>query len=49
MQGFQIDDGFSLSLWSLAKHPGRALQQLIAPLLDLVRMDVEILRQLGSH
>ena len=49
MQGFYIDDGFSLSLRSLAKHPGRALQQLIAPLLDLVRMNVEILRQLDQR
>jgi hypothetical protein len=38
MQRFHIDDRLRLGFRCRAKHPGRALQELIAPLLDLVRV-----------
>ena len=46
MQGLHIDCRLRLGLRGLAEDPGRALKQLIAPLLDLVRMGIEFLRQL---
>ena len=49
MQGLHIDDRFWLSFRDFAEHPGRALKQLITPLLDLVRVNVEILRQLDQR
>ncbi len=48
MQGLHIDGRLRLGLRGLAEHAGRALKQLVAPLLDLVRMDIEILRQLNQ-
>ena len=48
MQGLYVDRRFRLRSWGLAKDPGGTLQKLIAPLLDLVRMHVEILRQLDQ-
>ena len=47
MQGLHINGRFRLGLRGLAKHPGCALQE-VAPLLDLVRMNVKILRQLDQ-
>jgi hypothetical protein len=41
--------GFWLGIRSFAEHSGRALKQLISQLLDLVRMDIEILRQLDQR
>jgi hypothetical protein len=38
VQRFHIDDRLRLGFRCRAKHPGRALQELIAPLLDLVRL-----------
>ena len=49
MQGLHVDHRFRRGLRSFAEHPRRALKQLIAPLLDLVRMNVEILRQLDQR
>ena len=48
MQGFYVDHRFRLRSWGRAKDPGGTLQKLIAPLLDLVRMQVELLRQLDQ-
>lgn len=48
MQCLHIDDRFGLRLRGLAKHLGCALQELIAPLLDLVGVGVEILNQLDQ-
>ena len=48
MQGLYVDRRFRLRSWGLAKDPGGILQKLIAPLLDPVRMHVEILRQLDQ-
>jgi len=48
MQGLHIDGRFRLGGRGFAKHPGCAPKKLVAPLLDLVRMDVEILRQLDQ-
>jgi hypothetical protein len=48
MQGLHIDSRFRLGLRGLAKHAGGTLQELIAPLLDLVRMHIEILCQLDQ-
>src|SRR5690606_18135975 len=45
MQSLYIDGRLRIGLLGCAEHPGRALKQLIAPLLDLVRVDVEVLRQ----
>ncbi len=46
MQGLHIDGWFRLGLQGFTQHPGRPLKQLVSPLLDLVGMDVELLRQL---
>jgi hypothetical protein len=46
MQGLHIDGRLRLGLRGFTEHPGRPLKQLVSPLLDLVRMDVELLRQL---
>jgi len=46
MQGLHIAGRFRISFRGFAENPGRALKQLIAPLFDLVRMNVELLRQL---
>jgi hypothetical protein len=48
VQGLHVDHRFRLRLQALAEYPGRALEQLIAPLPDLVRVDVEILRRLDQ-
>ena len=48
MQGLHIDGRFRIGLRGFAKHPGCTLQELVAPLLDLVRMNVKILRQLDQ-
>jgi len=48
MQGLHLDHRSQLGLRAIAEHPGRALEQLIAPL-DLVRMHVELLRQLDQR
>ncbi len=37
------------SLFVLAKHPGRAFEELRFPLGDLIGVDVEVLRQLGER
>jgi hypothetical protein len=49
MQSLYIDDRLRIGLPGFAEHPGRALEQLIAPLLDLVRVNVETLRQLDQR
>ena len=49
MQGLHIDDRFWLGLRGFTENPGRALKQRIAPLLDPVRVNVEILRQLEQR
>src|SRR6056297_1695431 len=49
MQGLHVDHRFRLGRRSMAEDPGRTLEQLVAPLLDLVRMDVEILRQFDQR
>jgi hypothetical protein len=46
MQGLHVDGRFRIGFRGFAEHPGRAIKKLIAPLLDLVRVDVELLRQL---
>jgi hypothetical protein len=46
MQGLYIDGRFRIGFRGFAEHPGRTLKKLIAPLLDLVRVDVELLHQL---
>ncbi len=48
MQSLYVDRRFRLRSWGLAKDPVGTLQKLIAPLLDLVRMHVETLRQLDQ-
>ena len=48
MQGLHINGGLGQSPRGFAKHPGCALKKLVAPLLDLVRMNVKILRQLDQ-
>ena len=48
MQGLYVDHRFRLRSWGFTEHPGGTLQKLIAPLLDLVRMQVELLRQLDQ-
>ena len=45
MQGFYIDGGLRLSPRGFPEHPGSPFGQLIAPLLDLVGVNVEILRK----
>lgn len=40
-----IDHRFRRGLSGLGKHPGGTIKELITLLLDLVRMDIEILRQ----
>ncbi len=46
MQGLHVDGRLRLRLRGFPEYPGRTLKQLVAPLLDLVRMDVEFLRKL---
>jgi hypothetical protein len=48
MQGCRVDDRLRLGFRRRAKNPGGAFQELIAPLLDLGRMDIEVLRQLDQ-
>ncbi len=48
MQGLHINGRFRIGLRAFAKDSGRSLQQLITPLLDLVRVNIEILRQLDQ-
>ena len=45
MQGLYVDRRFRLRSWGFAKDPGGTLQELVAPLLDLVGVDVEVLSQ----
>jgi len=53
MQGLHVDHRFRrrfrrrfrLGLRRRAEHPGGAIEKLVAPLLDLLRMQIEILRQ----
>ncbi len=49
MQGLHIDGRLRLGLRGFPEHPSRAFKQLVAPLLDLVRMNVELLRQLDQR
>ncbi len=48
MKGLHVDCRLRLSLRGCAEYSGRTLQQLVSPLLDLVRVNVEILRQLDQ-
>jgi hypothetical protein len=48
MQRLHVDRWRQISLRGIAKNACRAFQQLVTPLLDLVRMDVKILRQLNQ-
>ena len=48
MQGLHVDGRSRIGFRGFAEHPGRAIKKLIAPLLDLVRVDVELLRQLDQ-
>jgi hypothetical protein len=48
MQRLHVDHRHQFSLRSIAEYPGRAFQQLVTPLLDLIRMDVKVLRQLDQ-
>ena len=48
MQSFHIDDRCRFGFWRRAKKPGGGFQELIAPLLDLLRMDIKVLRQLDQ-
>jgi len=49
MEGRHVDHRFRLGFLAITEHPGRALQWLVTPLLDLVGMDVEFLRQLDQR
>lgn len=49
MQGLHVDPRFWFGLRSVPKNTSRTLKQLIAPLLDLVRINVEILCQLDQR
>jgi hypothetical protein len=49
MQGLHVDHRFWFSLRGVPKNTSRTLKQLITPLLDLVRMNVEILCQLDQR
>jgi hypothetical protein len=48
MQGLHVDDRLRLGFRRRAKNHGGAFQELIAPLLDLVLMDLKVLRQLDQ-
>jgi len=48
MQGFDIHCRFSLWCRRRTERTGRTFQKLIAPLFDLVRMDVKILGQIDQ-
>ena len=48
MPGLHVDRRFQLGFRFSAKNTRRAFQQLVAPLLDLVRVEVEILCQLDQ-
>ena len=48
MQGLHIDGPLRDDLRSLPEHTGRALKQLVTPLLDPVGVHVEFLRQLDQ-
>jgi hypothetical protein len=48
MQCLYVNHRCQFSLRGLAEYPGRAFQQLITPLLDLVRMDVKLLCNLNQ-
>ena len=45
MQRFHIDGRFSFGFWPIAKYPGRTFEQLVTPLLDLVGVNIKVLRQ----
>jgi hypothetical protein len=49
MKGLHINGRFRFGLRGFPEYPGRALKQLIAPLLDLVWMNIELLRQLDQR
>jgi hypothetical protein len=49
MQGLHIDHRFNAGFRGFAEYSGRALKKLIAPLLDRVRVKVEILRQIAQR
>ena len=49
MQGLHVDQRFWFGLRGVPENTSRTLKQLIAPLLDLVRMNVEILCQLDQR
>lgn len=53
MRGLHFDHRLRRGLQAVTEHSGCALKQLLAPVLDLVRMDVKILRQIdqgsGAH
>jgi hypothetical protein len=48
MQRLHVDHRRLISLRGIAEYPGRAFQQLVTPLLNLVRMDVKVPRQLDQ-
>ena len=48
MQGLHVNRWLRLGLRVITEHPGRTMKKLIAPLVDLVRMEVKILRQLDQ-
>jgi hypothetical protein len=45
VQGLHIDVRLRLSLGGLSEHTGCSFKKLVAPLLDLVRMNIKFLRQ----
>lgn len=48
MQRLHINRGFRIGFWCLPKHSGRTLKQLVTPRLDLVGVNIDILRQFGQ-
>ena len=48
MQRLYVDHRFRLGRRPITEHPGRTRKELITPLLDLVGMKIEILRQLDQ-
>ena len=49
MQDLHVDRRSGVGPGALADNPRRALKELAAPLRDLVRMHVELLRRLGQR
>lgn len=45
MQRLHVEQGSRFHLWRFPEQARGALQQLVAPLLDLVRMNVKVLGQ----